>query len=357
MMSTQSMFNRLVLQDEAVFEGQPFGFPGPVSGEVVFNTGMVGYPEALTDPSYRGQILVLTYPLVGNYGVAASPPDFSSSGSFESDRIQIAGLIVSEISGAYHHWNATKSLTDWLKDQEVPALAGIDTRALTKHLRQSGSMLGMITAETKHGKFYDPNQDNLVAQVSVDTPVTYRRGKKRAIVIDCGCKSSIVRKLLDRDITVVQVPWDYNILEQNFDGVVISNGPGDPKMCSRTIANVRRVMEREYPVFGICLGNQILALAAGADTYKLKYGHRGQNQPCIEIGTKRCYITSQNHGYAVDIRTLPPDWQPWFSNANDDTNEGIRHSSKPFRGVQFHPEAAPGPVDTDFLFDEFQRSL
>jgi len=357
MMNIQSTANRLVLQDGVVFEGQAFGFPGPVAGEVVFNTGMVGYPETFTDPSYKGQILVLTYPLVGNYGVSASQADFSSNGSFESGRIQIAGLIVSEISGAFHHWNASKSLADWLKDQEVPALAGIDTRALTKHLRQSGSKLGMITADNGDEKFYDPNCENLVAQVSVVSPISHRRGKKRVMVVDCGCKSSIIRKLLDRDITVIQVPWDYDFLGEDFDGVVISNGPGDPKMCTQTIAHVRRSMEREYPVFGICLGNQILALAAGADTYKLKYGHRGQNQPCIEIGTKRCYITSQNHGYAVDIRTLPPDWHPWFSNANDDTNEGIRHSSKPFRGVQFHPEAAPGPTDTDFLFDEFQRSL
>ena len=351
------MINRLILEDGAVFEGLSFGFPGPVAGEVVFNTGMVGYPETFTDPSYRGQILVLTYPLIGNYGVAACQPDFSPTGTFESDRIQIAGLIVSEISGAFHHWNASKSLTDWIRDQRIPALAGIDTRALTKRLRQSGSMLGMITSERQSGKFYDPNRENLVAQVSINTPLTYSRGKKRALVIDCGCKSSIVRKLLDRDITVIQVPWDYDIFEQQFDGVVISNGPGDPKMCSRTIANVKSLMERETPVFGICLGSQILALAAGGDTYKLKYGHRGQNQPCIEIGTKRCYITSQNHGYAVDMRTLPPDWEPWFSNANDQTNEGIRHSSKPFRGVQFHPEAAPGPADTNFLFDLLEGML
>jgi carbamoyl-phosphate synthase small subunit len=356
-MTTQSLFNRLILQDGSVFEGEAFGFPGPVAGEVVFNTGMVGYPEAFTDPSYKGQILVLTYPLVGNYGVAAGEPDFCLDGSFESSRVQIAGLIVSEISGDYHHWNASQSLADWLKDQEVPALSGVDTRALTKHLRQSGSTLGNITSETHVANFYDPNQDNLVARVSVRSPITHRRGRKRAIVIDCGCKSSIIRNLLHRDISVTQVPWDYDFLGEDFNGIVISNGPGDPKMCAQTIANVRRAMERGYPVFGICLGNQILALAGGGDTYKLKYGHRGQNQPCIEVGTKRCYITSQNHGYAVDMRTLPPGWEPWFSNANDDTNEGIRHCSKPFRGVQFHPEAAPGPVDTDFLFDEFQRIL
>jgi carbamoyl-phosphate synthase small subunit len=351
------MFNRLILQDGSVFEGEAFGFPGTVAGEVVFNTGMVGYPEAFTDPSYKGQILVLTYPLIGNYGVAAGGLDLSLDGSFESSRVQIAGLIVSEISGAYHHWNASQSLAEWLKDQQVPALAGVDTRALTKHLRQAGSTLGIITAETHVENFYDPNQDNLVAQVSVRTPITHRRGGKRAIVVDCGCKSSIIRKLLDRDITVTQVPWDYDFLGDDFNGIVISNGPGDPKMCAQTIANVRRAMERGSPVFGICLGNQVLALAAGGDTYKLKYGHRGQNQPCIEVGTRRCYITSQNHGYAVDVRTLPSGWEPWFSNANDDTNEGIRHCSKPFRGVQFHPEAAPGPVDTDFLFDEFQRTL
>jgi len=344
---------RLVLNDGAVFEGRASGFPKAVSGEVVFNTGMVGYPEALTDPSYRGQILVLTYPLIGNYGVPSDNRHNSFDPAFESDRVQIAGLIVSELSSNHNHWNASKSLNQWLYEQGVPVLSGIDTRALTKHLRENGSMLGKLLVSEEHVVYHDPNQENLLSQVSVEKPVIYYEGKKRIVVIDCGCKNSIIHSLLVRGVTIIRVPWDYDFIDEEFDGVLISNGPGDPKMCSETIAHVQRAMEKDYPIFGLCLGHQILALAAGADTYKLKFGHRSQNQPCKEFGTKRCYITSQNHGYAVDDRTLPEGWGPWFINANDGTNEGIRHRSRPFMSVQFHPEAAPGPIDTNFLFDEF----
>ncbi len=353
--SSNGTKGRLVLEDGSVFAGWASGFPKSVAGEVVFNTGMVGYPEALTDPSYRGQILVLTYPLVGNYGV---PNDGDTAGDglagpFESDRIQITGLIVSELSSHYSHWKSTRSLAGWLREQQVPALTGIDTRALTKRLREQGAMLGKIVVEDRDIALYDPNSDNVVSRVSVTKPVVYPAGKKKVLVIDCGCKKSIIRNLLARDVTVIQVPWNYDFHDEVFDGTVISNGPGDPKMCAATIAHVKRGMERDIPIFGICLGHQILALAAGADTYKLKFGHRSQNQPCIKVGTKRCYITSQNHGYAVDNATLPPGWETLFVNANDGTNEGIRHRTRPFMSVQFHPEAAPGPVDPGFLFDEF----
>ena len=348
----------LILEDGSLIEGYSFGYPEGAAGEVVFNTGMVGYPESLTDPSYKGQILVLTYPLIGNYGVPDGRPHGGlAAPEFESERIHIEGLVVSTYSSHYSHWNASRSLADWLKEHHVPALEGVDTRALTKRLREKGSMLGRMLVSQEGPEFCDPNAENLVALVSTERPVRYEGGSTRVVVIDCGCKQSIIRNLLDRGVTVIRVPWNYDFLTEDFEGVVISNGPGDPKQCSDTISHIRKAMDRQVPIFGICLGNQILALAAGADTYKLKFGHRGQNQPCIEVGTDRCYITSQNHGYAVAQESLPQGWEPWFTNANDGSNEGIRHRSRPFRSVQFHPEAAPGPTDTRHLFDEFLRLL
>jgi carbamoyl-phosphate synthase small subunit len=347
---------RLVLEDGSSYEGYSFGFVGPSAGEVVFNTGMVGYPESLTDPSYRGQILVLTYPLIGNYGI---PDDTIAEGlptHFESDRIQVSGLIVSDYSKVYSHWSANRSLSDWLCAHRVPALCGIDTRALTKQLREKGVMLGKIEFD-RSVDLVDPNTRNLVAEVSVTGPRVYGTGDKTVILIDCGAKHSIVRSLLRRGVRVVRVPWDYDIFQEKFDAVMVSNGPGDPKQCEKTILTLRRAMVSNIPLFGICLGNQLLGLAAGADTYKLPYGHRSQNQPCIDQETARCYITSQNHGYAIDARTLPQEWKPLFVNANDGTNEGIRHITKPFFSVQFHPEAMPGPLDTQFLFDRFLEMI
>jgi carbamoyl-phosphate synthase small subunit len=337
----------LILEDGSIFNGYVFGCKKPVSGEVVFNTGMVGYPETLTDPSYNGQILVMTYPLVGNYGIPMNNNINNINTNFESSKIQVQGLLVSEHSFHYNHRSAVKSLDEWLKEYNVPGLYGVDTRALTKILREKGTMLGKIYLDKDKLEFYNPDKHNLIPLVSIKHPIRYERGKKRVVVIDCGCKNSIIRNLLDREITVIRVPWNYNFFKENFDGVVISNGPGNPKMCPDTIA----------PIFGICLGHQILSLAAGADTYKLKYGHRSQNQPSLEIGSNRCYITSQNHGYAVDVNTLPNDWEPWFINANDETNEGILHKFRPFSGVQFHPESAPGPYDTSHLFDNFIENL
>jgi carbamoyl-phosphate synthase small subunit len=360
----RSAKGRLLLQSGAGFEGELAGCVRPVSGEVVFNTGMVGYPEALTDPSYRGQILVLTYPLIGNYGVAARhQPDCVQEG-FESDRVQISALVVSQLSLHHNHWNASTSLCDWLSEEKVPVLCGVDTRALTKQLREHGSMPGAIIVEGRDGRYPegpikidDPNRTNLVEAVSVRQPVFYERGRKKVVLVDCGCKNSILRELLRREVSVLRVPWNYNFLDSDFDGVLISNGPGDPKMCQETVDLVREAMKRKRPIMGICLGNQILALAAGADTYKMKFGHRGHNQPCSQTGTDLCYITSQNHGYAVDERTLPQGWKSWFVNANDHTNEGIRHHRLPFFSVQFHPEGMPGPLDSGFLFDEFISTL
>ena len=343
---------KLVLKDGSIFHGYSFGFDKSVSGEVVFNTGMMGYPESLTDPSYSGQILTLTYPLVGNYGVPANiKNNHGLSANFESDKIQISGLIVQEYSFNYNHWSAVKSLSEWLKENKIPAIFGIDTRALTKKLREKGVMLGKIIIG-EDIEFDDPNLINLAAEVSVKQKIIYGNGRHKIVLVDTGAKNNIINELLKRDCTVIRVPWDYDFSNDTFDGLMVSNGPGDPKQCAITIKNIRKIMDRKLPIFGICYGNQLVALAAGGDTYKLKYGHRSQNQPCIDKKTGRCYITSQNHGYAVDTKSLPAGWSEWFVNANDNTNEGIIHESGLFRTVQFHPESTPGPDDTSYLFDE-----
>ncbi len=341
---------KLFLKDGTVIEGAGFGADVAVSGEVVFNTGMTGYVEGFTDPSYAGQIVVLTYPLVGNYGV----PDRET---WESEKLQIAGLVVSEYSEAYSHHDAKHSLGEWLKTSGIPAITGVDTRALTKKLREHGVMLGQLTDRKPAEVFADPNEENLVAQVSPKEIRTYGNGPTKVIAIDCGMKENIVRSLVRPEITLVRVPWDYDFTQDEYDALFISNGPGDPTACVPTIEHIKGAMAADKPILGICLGNQLLALAAGGKTYKLKYGHRGQNQPCIEAATGRCYITSQNHGFAVDVKTLPSGWEEWFKNANDDSNEGIRHKTKPWRSVQFHPEACPGPTDTAWIFDEFINSL
>lgn len=347
----------LTLEDGTMYRGYSFGTDKSISGEVVFNTGMVGYNESLTDPSYKGQILVLTYPLIGNYGVPDSETENDLPKHFESNKIHISALIVSDYSLSHNHWNSIKSLSEWLKEYNIPALFGIDTRALTKRLREKGTMLGKIFFDKEVG-FYDPNKDNLVDKVSTKEPIIYNeKGSIRIVVVDCGVKYNILRSLIKRDCCVIRVPWNYNFFKYSFEGVVISNGPGDPKMCKETIENIKVCLEKEIPIFGICSGNQILALAAGANTYKLKYGHRSQNQPCLQLGTKRCFITSQNHGFAVETETLPEEWEPWFVNINDNTNEGIKHKTKPFMSVQFHPEHNPGPVDTHFLFDTFMEMI
>jgi len=349
---------KLVLEDGSVFGGYSFGSKRTVNGEVVFNTGMVGYPESLTDPSYKGQILVLTYPLIGNYGVPGYEKEDELLKYFESDKIQIQGLIITDYSDAFSHWNAKKSLSDWMKEHGIPGISGVDTRELTKKLRKKGTLLGKIVYNNNEDiGFEDPNKRNLVAEVSITKPVVYKRGKKRILLVDCGTKNNIIRAFIKRNFTVIRVPWDYNFLNEKIDGIVLSNGPGDPKKCKDTIKYVRGALTRNTPILGICLGSQILGLAAGASTFKLKYGHRSHNQPCVETGTNRCYITPQNHGYAVKSETLPEDWREWFYNNNDNTNEGIIHISKPFFGTQFHPEASPGPDDTEFLFDMFIRSM
>ncbi len=346
----------LILEDGSSYEGVSFGSEIPAAGELVFNTAMTGYPESLTDPSYKGQALALTYPLIGNYGAPKlkyfnDMPDY-----LESEKIRISALVVSDYSERFNHWNAEKSLGDWLKEEGIPAVYAIDTRALTKKLREKGTMLCKLVFGSDID-FYDPNKVNLVDSVSTKDIVRYGSGRHRIVLVDCGVKYNIIRYLLTFDTTIVRVPWDYDFNKEDYDGLFISNGPGDPKMCAATVSNLKKTFERDSPIFGICLGNQLMALAAGADTYKLKYGHRSHNQPVLSVGTDRAFITSQNHGFAVNEATLGDEWKAFFKNLNDDTNEGICHKSKPFFSVQFHPEAAGGPTDTGFLFSQFIEKI
>lgn len=378
----------LILDDGSRFHGKSFGYEKPVAGEVVFNTAMTGYPESLTDPSYAGQLMTLTYPLVGNYGVP--PFTFEADGIptfMESEHIHAEAIIVSDYSENFCHWNAVESLGDWLKREQVPGITGIDTRELTKVLREHGVMMGRIVfddeAEDESVKpecygeinyvdkvsckdliFYNGTEshrlstDTPIAQLNAQLSALHSPLKKIVLLVDCGVKSNIIRCLLKRGVEVVRVPWDYDYNGLAFDGLFISNGPGDPDTCDAAVQNIRKAMANEkLPIFGICMGNQLLSKAGGAKIYKLKYGHRSHNQPVRMVGTERCFITSQNHGYAVDNSTLSADWEPLFINMNDGSNEGIRHKRNPWFSAQFHPEAASGPTDTEFLFDEFVKLL
>ncbi|MBN1462988.1 MAG: carbamoyl-phosphate synthase (glutamine-hydrolyzing) large subunit [Paludibacteraceae bacterium] len=348
---------KLVLENGTVFEGMSFGYEKSTAGEIVFNTAMVGYPESLTDPSYAGQILTVTFPLVGNYGVPEDKKENNLSTFYESEIIHVKGLIISDYSFEYSHWNAQKSLSEWLKEHKIPAIFGVDTREITKIIRETGAMKAKIEFSEDPIDFVDTSKVNWVAEVSCKEVQHYGNGKHKIILVDCGTKHNIIRCLLKRDVTVIRVPWDYDFNQLEFDGLFISNGPGDPSLCDVTIKNIQKTMQTDKPIFGICMGNQLLCCAGGASTYKLKYGHRSHNQPVQMVGTNRCFITSQNHGYAVDNNTLTKDWEPLFINLNDNTNEGIRHKTKPYFSAQFHPEAASGPTDTEFLFDDFIRAI
>jgi carbamoyl-phosphate synthase small subunit len=363
----------LILSDGTKFTGQSFGAQVDTDGEVVFNTGMVGYPESMTDPSYRGQILTFTYPLIGNYGVPSAELNaWGFSKNYESENIHPRAVICAQESRDYSHMAAVSSLHEWMVHHKIPGISGIDTRALTKKLREHGVMLGRIVQDDNSNDaspVEDPNLLDLVDEVSCDDVITYEPentdGKKPITIaaFDCGIKRNILRSWLKRGVRVHRVPWDFDLADSDlqYDGVFVSNGPGDPKMCKPTITQMKIAVEKGIPTFGICLGNQLLALAMGGDTYKLKYGHRGANQPCNEWKdgalTGRCIITSQNHGFAVDQTKLPKGWSVWFTNANDETVEGIMHESGKFFSVQFHPESTPGPEDANYLFDEFLKVL
>ena len=354
---------RLVLQDGTTFSGKSFGYEKNVAGEVVFNTAMMGYPESLTDPSYAGQLMALTYPLVGNYGVPPFSIEKNGIATFmESDRIYASAIIVSDYTEAYSHWNACESLGDWLEREQVPGVTGIDTRQLTKVLREHGVMMGKIEIEGCTGTASDDidyGSINWVERVSCKDIIRYNEGAGRKVVlVDCGVKHNIIRCLIRRGVEVIRVPWNYDYTDMDFDGLFLANGPGDPDMCVEAVEVLRRqMMQSRKPICGICMGNQLLAKAGGATIYKLKYGHRSHNQPVREVGTNRCYVTSQNHGYAVDASTLGHDWRELFVNMNDGSNEGIRHQTNPWFSSQFHPEACSGPVDTEFMFDRFIETL
>lgn len=348
----------LRLEDGTEFVGKSFGYDASCSGEVVFSTAMTGYPESLTDPSYSGQILVTTYPIQGNYGVPSEDVVGGLRENFESEKIHVQAMVCQDYSWDYSHWQGVRSLSDWLKAEQVVGIYGVDTRALTKRLREKGSMLGKIIVEgCPEVPLYDPNSENLVAKVSCREVIEYGSGEKTVVLVDCGVKSNIIRCLVRRGVKVVRVPWDYDFNTLRFDGLFISNGPGNPDFATAAVEHIRKALDGDKPICGICMGNQLLAKAAGATIYKLKYGHRSHNQPVRQVGTNRCFITSQNHGFAVDHSSMGADWEPLFVNMNDGTNEGIRHTSKPFFSAQFHPEACSGPTDTEFVFDQFVESL
>lgn len=355
---------RLILEDGTEFRGFSFGHEAPVSGEVVFNTAMTGYPESLTDPSYEGQILVTTYPILGNYGVPDAGVKNTDVGSdyFESDSIHCSAIVCQDYSWEPSHWQSTRTLSDWLRAEGVPGIYGIDTRALTKLLREKGSMLGRIVMDDGEDvPLRDPNKENLIAEVSTKEVKEYgpelAPGVKHVVLVDCGTKYNIIRCLVRRGVHVTLVPWDYDFNTLDWDGLFISNGPGSPEFAEATVRHLREALKGDKPICGICMGNQLLARAAGAKIYKLKYGHRGHNQPVRLAGTDRCFITSQNHGFAVDNDTIPAEWEALFINMNDGTNEGLRHRTKPFFSAQFHPEASSGPKDTEFIFEKFIETL
>ena len=352
----------LVLEDGTKFHGQSFGYDQPVAGEVVFNTAMMGYPESLTDPSYAGQLMTLTYPLVGNYGVPPFSVEPNGLATFmESDKIYASAIIVADYSEKYSHWNAVESLASWLKREHVPGITGIDTRELTKVLREHGVMMGKIIFDDEPDNIPTAEYEgvNWVDRVSCKDIIRYNEGAgKTVVLVDCGVKNNIIRCLINRGVEVIRVPWNYDYTSMDFDGLFLGNGPGDPDMCEDAVNVIRRQMSlSRKPICGICMGNQLLAKAGGATIYKLKYGHRSHNQPVREVGTNRCYVTSQNHGYAVDAKTLGSDWRELFVNMNDGSNEGVCHKENPWFTSQFHPEACSGPIDTEFMFDRFIATL
>lgn len=343
-----------------------FGFPTNMSGEIVFNTGMVGYTETLTDPSYKGQILCFTYPSIGNYGVPSMDnlDEFGLPRYFESERIQTSGIIVNNLSNVSSHWTCVRTLDQWMYDERIPGITNVDTRELTKKIRSHGVMSGKLVmgaSESLNDVEFEYDSHNFMPEVSISEPKFYGNSKndKKIVLIDTGTKYSIIRNLLKLGFSVVRLPWNSTIkevLSYSPIGVVISNGPGDPIICKETISTASEIIENSIPTLGICLGNQILALAGGARTQKLKFGHRGQNKSCLDLNSKNTLITSQNHGYGVELDSLQnTDFEVWFKNIDDNTVEGIQHKNKPIIAVQFHPEASPGPDDCIYVFEKFRE--
>ncbi|XP_036611813.1 carbamoyl-phosphate synthase [ammonia], mitochondrial [Trichosurus vulpecula] len=358
LLSVKAQTAHIVLEDGTKMKGYSFGHPSSVAGEVVFNTGLAGYPEAITDPAYRGQILTMANPIVGNGGApdTAALDEMGLSKYLESDGIKVAGLLVLNYSDEYNHWLASKSLGQWLQEEKVPALYGVDTRMLTKIIRDKGTMLGKIEFEGQPVEFVDPNKQNLIAEVSTKDVKVYGKGNPiRVVAVDCGIKQNVIRLLVKRGAEVHLVPWNHDFTKMEYDGLLIAGGPGNPALAQPLIQNVKKILEsdRKEPVFGISTGNLITGLAAGGKTYKMPMANRGQNQPVLNITNRQAFITAQNHGYALDDSSLPAGWKPLFMNVNDQTNEGIMHESKPIFTVQFHPEVNPGPTDTEYLFDSF----
>ncbi len=353
----------LILDDGSRFSGKSFGYEKPVAGEVVFNTAMIGYPEVITDPSCEGQLVVLSYPLVGNYGVPSIKSDSNGLPVYqESERIHAGALIVTDYSEEFSHWNAEESLGDRMKREQIPGITGVDTRALTKVLRDKGTMMGRIIYDDEpEAQPVEDVEANLVAKVSCKEVIRYNEGegKKKVVLLDCGVKSNIIRNLLKRDVEVIRVPWNYDFSQLFYDGLFISNGPGNPSVvCDEAVENIRKALNTTVkPIFGMGMGHQLLALAAGAQVVKLKYGHHGHNQPVRKVGTNKCLISCQAHGYAVDGATLPEGWNTTYVNMNDDTNEGMRHTSNPWFSTQFHSDSANCPTDMDSMYDEFVKSL
>ncbi len=342
----------LILENGNIFKGLSSISPKlHAMGELVFNTGMTGYCESLTDPSYTGQLLTFTYPLIGNYGVPKSE-------EWESQRIQVKGLIIGEGCINWSHNTGQRSLAEWLSTENIPWISSVDTRALTKIIRKQGVMQGCICLDPEQVPNFTSHPDvTLVQQASIPKRQNYPEGTKKIIVVDCGMKENILRCLRQSSLDIHRVPYNEDYSEEDFDGIFISNGPGDPQDCVQTVEILKKAMKKQKPIFGICLGTQILALAAGAKTYKLPFGHRGHNQPCMNLQTEQCFMTSQNHGYAIDEASIPEDWQVSYRNLNDQSVEGIFHKTLPYFAVQFHPEAAPGPTDTQWLFNQFVTQL
>ena len=366
-------FGKLIFDDGTVLDGMGFGHSGTVFGEIVFNTGMVGYTETLTDPSYSGQILTMTYPLVGNYGVP-DPAAVDKDGIqkyFESDKIQVRGLVVHELSLTASHWNLNMTLDEWFHREQIPGISGIDTRELTKRLRTSGVMMAALAVsdseidvgEVKEKLARAPhyNSEQFMNAVSTKHERVFGDGAESVVVIDTGAKNAILRNIRDLGYRVIKLPWNTSfekILSYRPKGVVISNGPGDPQKCPETIRTAKSLIEKNIPTLGICLGAQIIGIAGNTQTYKLKYGHRGQNKPCVNLENDQVYVTSQNHGYGITPESLDSsEFNLWFANADDKTVEGIKHKTQNCVAVQFHPEASPGPYDCKFVFEELKKLM